>query len=114
MSNKLIKNVFVDLVEKYKKFVVINSETLGHLESAARILSYVAPGAYKWNNRYTIQWFGMQIFGPRGCLVALSWNSLFNMLSGAPNLQNPHYRSINTGRSSSRNLFWGLAKLWAH
>ena len=33
-----------DLFEKYKKFVENNVETVGHLESAARILSYIVPG----------------------------------------------------------------------
>jgi len=33
-----------EFFEKYKKFVENNVETVGHLESAARILSYVVPG----------------------------------------------------------------------
>ena len=33
-----------ELFEKYKKFVENNVETVGHLESAARILSYIVPG----------------------------------------------------------------------
>jgi len=33
-----------ELFEKYKKFVENNVETIGHLESAARILSYIVPG----------------------------------------------------------------------
>ena len=33
-----------DLFERYKKFVENNVETVGHLESAARILSYIVPG----------------------------------------------------------------------
>ena len=33
-----------ELFEKYKKFVENNVETIGHLESAARISSYIVPG----------------------------------------------------------------------
>ena len=33
-----------ELFEKYKRFVENNVETIGHLESAARILSYIVPG----------------------------------------------------------------------
>jgi len=33
-----------ELFEKYRKFVENNVETVGHLESAARILSYIVPG----------------------------------------------------------------------
>jgi len=36
-----------DLFEKYKKFVENNVETVGHLESAARILSYIVPGTVR-------------------------------------------------------------------
>ena len=37
------------LFEKYKKFVENNVETIGHLESAARILSYIVPGIVFWD-----------------------------------------------------------------
>jgi len=33
-----------ELFDNYKKFVENNIETVGHLESAARILSYIIPG----------------------------------------------------------------------
>jgi peroxin-16 len=33
-----------ELLEKYRKFVIDNVETIGHVESSARILSYIAPG----------------------------------------------------------------------
>jgi len=36
-----------ELFENYKKFVQNNVETIGHLESAARILSYIVPGTDK-------------------------------------------------------------------
>jgi len=39
-----MSSVAKDLIEKYKKFVTVHSETVGSIESAARILSYVAPG----------------------------------------------------------------------
>ena len=35
-----------ELFEKYKKFVLNNVETIGHLESASRILSYIVPGIF--------------------------------------------------------------------
>ena len=47
-----------DLFERYKKFVENNVETVGHLESAARILSYIVPGivfcdAFIWSELLT-------------------------------------------------------------
>jgi len=33
-----------ELIEKYRKFILSNIEIVGHVESASRILSYVAPG----------------------------------------------------------------------
>jgi len=44
-----------DLFEKYKKFVENNIETVGHLESAARILSYVVPGSVCCDDQYLLQ-----------------------------------------------------------
>jgi len=43
MANGVVVNV-KELFDKYRKFVESNVETIGHLESAARILSYVVPG----------------------------------------------------------------------
>lgn len=40
-----MSSIVKDLIEKYKKFVTNNSESIGQIESAARILSYVAPGS---------------------------------------------------------------------
>lgn len=44
-----MSSIVKDLIEKYKKFVTNNSESIGQIESAARILSYVAPGYYNRN-----------------------------------------------------------------
>lgn len=39
-----MSSIAKDLFDRYRKFVTNNSESVGHLESAARVLSYVAPG----------------------------------------------------------------------
>ena len=38
--------VVQELVDRYKKFIADNAESVGQAESAARVLAYLVPGGY--------------------------------------------------------------------